>query len=106
MAIAQGRARRGTARVGAGLGFGQAKGPELLAAGQRGKVAQLLLFVAKEIERTRAKRGMGLHRDANRDIATRNFLDSETVGEEVRARAAVLFGEGQAKQAQFSHLFN
>src|SRR5579883_2754596 len=49
---------------------------------------------------------MGLHCDANRNVATRDFFDSQTVGEKISARATIFFREWQTQQAQLSHFAN
>src|SRR6185312_17309368 len=74
--------------------------------GQRSQRLLLLRFAAKEEDRLGPQRGMRLHGDTNGDIAARDFLNGEAVGEEIGSRASIFFGEWQSQQPQLAHLVN
>ena len=67
---------------------------------QLGQPLGLLLVGAPEVDRHRAERRVGGHRDADRGVHPRQLLDRERVGERVGAAAAVLLGERDAHQPE------
>jgi hypothetical protein len=101
--IAQDGTRLRAARVRTGSRLGQAKGPQLFASRQGDEILLLLLLAAKEIERAGTQRGMRFHSNSHRDIASRDFLDSDAVGEKIRARPAVFLRERKTQQPQCAH---
>src|SRR5581483_642874 len=97
------RARLRAARVGAGLGLGEAEGPELLAAEQLGQVALPLLVGAEVDEGRDAQADRGLQGDGQRGVAAGDLLQGEAVGDEVAAGTAHALGEGQGEEAEPGH---
>ena len=104
LAVLERGAGVGVAGVGAGLRLGQAEGGQLLPAAELRQPVVLLLVGAPEVDRHRAERGVGGHRDRHRGVDPRQLLDRQRVGERVGAAAAVLLGEGDAHQPELAHL--
>ena len=94
------------AGVGAGLGLGQAEGGEALAAAQPRQPFVLLLVAAPEVDRHRAERGVGGHRDADRGVDPGQLFDRQHVGERVRAAAPVLLRKRNPHQPQPAKLLD
>src|SRR5262249_20807659 len=80
------------------------EGPEVLAGRQGDQISLLLLLGAVEVKGRRAQRGVCLHREAHRGVATADLLKGQAIGEEVAARTTILFWERQAEQPQIAHL--
>ena len=99
-----GRARAHRARVRAGARLGQRERGELLAGGEPRHVLGDLLRRAVVEDRQRA--GARVHGDGHADagVGARELLEHEHVGEEVRARAAVLLRHAHAHQAELAEL--
>ena len=80
------------------------KAASLRAGGQLRHPLGLLLVRAPEVDRHRAERGVGGHRDRHRGVDPGQLLDRERVGERVGAAAPVLLRERDAHQAELAHL--
>ena len=66
LVVVERRARLDVAGVRAGLGLGQPERAELAPGAQVGQQSRLLLVGAEEVDRLRAERGVGAHRDRDR----------------------------------------
>ena len=94
------RARLDVAGVGAGVGLGQPERAELAPGAQVGQQPRLLLVVAEEVDRLRAERGVGAHRDRDRAVDPRELLDGDRVLQRAAAGAADLLRERDAPSSR------
>ena len=97
-------ARPQRARIRSGFGLGEREGAEHLPAGQRRHEARALLVGAEVEDRKRDGARVHGHRDADARVGARELLEHEDVGEEVRARSAVLLRDADAHQAELGEL--
>ena len=95
---------RSDAGVGARLGLGERKGADHLAARERRHEARPLLVGAEVEDRQRDGARVDADRHADAGVRARDLLEDEDVGEEVRARAAVLLRDADAHQPQLGEL--
>ncbi len=95
--------RLGRARVGSGLGFGEAEAAEHLARDHGNEILLLLGFGTGVEERRRAEADARLERDRHRRVDARDLLDRDAVRQIVGAGAAVLLGKREPEQAQLAH---
>src|SRR2546423_8944265 len=92
---------------GVGAGAGLAQG--VRADGVRGEAREVLLLllgVAPAKECVVDERVLHVHKDADRWVNAREFLDADDGGEEGRARAAVLFRRLDAHQSEVEELLD
>ena len=91
--VGEARGHRGGIRAGAGLR--QRERADLLAGRQRRHVGRAVLE-----QRQRARARVHRHRHADTRVTARQLLQDQHVGEEVRARPAVLLGDADAHEPQ------
>ena len=91
-------------RVGAGAGLGQRERAEALAASERWHEARPLLVGAEGEDRQRRRARVHGDGDADARVRARELLEDEDVGDEVRARAAVLLRDAHAHEAELREL--
>ena len=89
--------------VGAGVGLGEGVGAEPLAACQFGKVVGFLFGSAKGEQGAAHERVVDGDDGAEGGEDAVYLLQHEDVGEHVRLRAAVLFGDQHAREAKLGH---
>ena len=106
VAVAQFGLRLHVAGIAAGIGFGEPKTPQPLAAARAERGTLLLLFGSEEIEWRRAERDVRGHRNRGGRVGTRDLHHSERVADRVGARAAVFFGKRQAHEPELGHFRN
>ena len=94
------------ARVGAGLGLGQAEGREALARDELRQPLRLLRVRAEQIDRHRAERGVRGDRHADGGVDARQLLDGDRVEQRVATRTADFLGERDAHQPERGHLLD
>ena len=104
LAVSSLRPRLGRARVGTGLGLGQAEGPEVASREQVREPALLLLLGAEIVDGRGPQTNRRLERDAYAGIRARYFLDCQAQRKKVPTSAAVLLRERQPEQAELPHL--
>ena len=96
------RSRR--ARVGAGVGLGQAERGELAPRREVGQPALLLLLGAEEEDRHRPEGRVRGDGDRDGRVDPRELLDRDRVREHVAARTSVLLWDRKAHQAELAEL--
>ena len=94
----------GAAGVRAGVGLGEAEGPQFFAGAEVGQIFFLLLLGAEGVDGVGAQRGMGGQDDARAAVHPGQLLHGDGVAQSVQPRAPVLLLIGQAHQAQLPHL--
>src|SRR5271166_1835309 len=94
----------GAPGIGAGFGFREGPGTELLALGERDEILALLLFAAELVDVIAAQRIVRRDEQSYRTVDAREFFDDRGVFDVAEAGAAVLFGEDDAKEAHFGEL--
>ena len=97
-------ARAHRPRVGARAGLGQRERGQLLPARQHGDVLGDLRLAAVVEDRQRARAGVDGDRHADACVGSRKLLQHEHVGQEVRARTAVLLGHADTHQPELAEL--
>ncbi len=93
--------RRG---VRAGLRLGERVAADFFAAREGNQKFLLLFFRAEAVNRIAIQRILHRKDDAGGSAGARNFLDHDGVGNVIHPRAAVIFRDGHAGQAQFRGL--
>ena len=94
------------AGVGAGFRLGERPAAELFPLRERDHVFLPLRFGAEFVDVIGAKRIVRGDDDADRAVHARQFFDGDGVFDVAKARAAILFRENHAEQAQFGELGN
>ena len=103
-AVAPHRSRADAARVGAGVGLGQAERAERAALGERPQPTLALRVVAEEVERQRTDRHVRLPRRRHRLVGEADLLHRGDEPDRRHADAAPLLGDQHPEQAQRAHL--
>jgi hypothetical protein len=97
-------ARPQRARVRSRFGLGERERADHLSAGERRDEARALLVAAEAENRKRDGARVHGHGHADARVRARELFQHEDVGEEVRARTAVVLGYAGSHQAQFGEL--
>ncbi len=95
----------GAARVGAGVGLGEAEGADLLTLGQGNQIFFLLLLGAEGEDGPGAQGHMGGQNHACAAVHPGQLLHRDGIAHNVKPRAAVLLGIGDAHQPHLSQFF-
>ena len=96
----------GAARVGTGVGLGEAEGADLLPLGQGDQVLFLLLLGAEGKDGPGAQGHMGGENHARAAVHPGQLLHRDGVAEHIQPRAAVLLGVRDAHQAHLGQGFD
>ena len=86
--------------------LGQTEGGDHLARCELGHVARLLFVVAEQEQAAHADRAVRADGDRHRGVVLRDLLQRARVGAAAEAKAAVLFGDHEAEQADGLQLFD
>ena len=95
---------RDAARVGTGVGLGEAERAERASLGERPEPALALVVVAEEVQRQRADRHVRLPRGRHRLVGEAELLHRGDEADGRHADAAPLLGDQHAEQAERAHL--
>src|SRR5262249_9162214 len=98
------RARRHRARVGAVIGLGEAEATDDLARCEFRQIPLALRFAAIGEDRMHHERGLHRHGGAVAGIDPLDLARDQPIGDIAEARAAVLFRDRRAEQAERAHL--
>ena len=98
------RARADPARVGTGIGLGQAERAEDAPLGQGSQPTLALRVVAEQVERQRTDRDVRLPRRRHRLVGQADLLHRGDEADGGHADAAPLLGDQHAEQAELAHL--
>ena len=92
------------ARVGAGVGLGQAEAADDLALGQAGEVFAALLLAAVGEDRVHHEARLDRHRRAVAAVDPLDGAGDQAVADIAQAGAAIFVRDGRAEQAELAHL--
>ena len=98
------RARRHAAGVGAGIGLGQAKTADPLAARQLRQIFPLLRLRAIGMDRVHHQARLDAHHRAITRVDALHLARDQAIGDIARADAAIFLRDGRAEQPQRAHL--
>ena len=92
--------------VGTGIRLGKSKRAHMMTLGQHGQVLSLLLSGTVVHDGVTAQAVVGSHNVAGRGALLGEFLDADSAGQRIGARAAVLLGHAHTHDAQIEQLLD